>query len=171
VRFIRVQEFRGSGIQVKGFFILSLESSNPRTLVPQRDKMEGVWMKNKKGVTLVELLVGLLIFAIAFGAALLSFIFGMQWAKITSQRTSAVGLAQAKMEEAFAEGYYGAAAGVSDDNPVLDAGQIGKSSDDVPCLRRLTVTNMGDHKELSVVITWTRRDRQLQESLVSAVYP
>lgn len=128
-------------------------------------------MKNRSAVGLVELLVGLMIFAIAFGAALYSFVFGMRWAKTTSQRTSAINLVQAKMEETIDLGYSGATPGMTEDYPVLDSGKIGSAADDVSATRRLTIKNAVNHKEISVVVIWTRRNRQIQESLVSAVYP
>lgn len=127
--------------------------------------------KNRSAFTLIEVLVSILLFSATLSGAILGFSVGMRWAKNLSHRTTALGLAQAKMEIILKMPYWSIVPGTGEDFPLIDKGKIGTDEDNLGGVRGVVATQLSGHKEVKVTVAWYEFGNQYTEGLMSVVYP
>jgi len=141
-----------------------------------------VKLSSAKGLSLVEILVPMLIVALAVVGLLTSLVMGRVHTALARHRSQAVNLLRARMEELKSGGYdY---LNGFDPNPavetdlVLDTGQHEESQhDDLTCTRTTQITDTdGDGAlEITVTVDWSERvmsaDKHFSESLFTIVAP
>lgn len=125
---------------------------------------------NQKGVYLLELLVGILLFIIVIIVIFQSLIVSNNWLQDLSYRTSALALIQDKMEEILSDSYSQIIEGnYPEDYPVITFGDSEGGADDIVGTRTVTIIPFDHYKEITVNITWPEKGREESESLYSLV--
>jgi type II secretory pathway pseudopilin PulG len=139
-------------------------------------------ISRQKGLTLVEVLVPMVIIAMAIVGLLTSFIMGRLHTTMARHRSEAINLLRARIEEVRSRGYdYLNAFHPNpsvETNLVLDEGPDRESPhDDLTCARTTQVTdNDADGTlEITVTVTWSERlmsgNENFSESLFTMVAP
>lgn len=122
-------------------------------------------LRQRKGLTLVEMVVSVLILGLALGAMLGSFVIGRISATKAKHRIEAMNLLRAKMEEIKNTPY----------SNIVDEGPVTVTIDEEEGLRGTRVVDVDDdgYKEVEVVISWQDLSlggtSQVSERLVTIV--
>ncbi len=129
-------------------------------------------MRNKKGVTFIEIMISVLILSLSLGGMLTTFVMGRISVAKAKHRIEAFNLIQQKVEELRDTGYSSIPIGESSENVTIDNAGTVATVDDLIGQRKVIVTG-SDYKEITVTITWTERkwggSNQVSESVVTVV--
>lgn len=154
-----------------------------------------VKLKQKKGLTLVEMVISVLILGLALGAMLGTFVIGRVSATKAKHHIQAMNLARARMEWIKDQSYAGLPRGVAtvtpaypyriSDNPVtIDVGRdvdgdgdLDNDGDELTGSRITQIKPIGtpeEYLEVTVTVTWTERllgggSRQANEQLKTLI--
>ncbi len=127
-----------------------------RQVITQRSKT--AW-KSEKGLTFVEVMVAILIISIVATSILVSYNLSYRFAIRNTNRTVAVQIAQATIEEEKRNGYNGVVSwGPTANNPYL--GNTPNMTTQVTVSQPTT-----DVRMVTVAVSWTDRDRTVNETL------
>ena len=124
-----------------------------RRIIIQRDKTG--W-KNEKGLTFVEVMVAVLIVSLVGSSVLMSYNLAHRFARRNTNRTIAIQIAQAAIEQEKRQGFNGWVAPNS--NPYL--GTTGNMTTSITS----TPVAVGVRR-VGVIVSWTDRDRTVNETL------
>lgn len=128
----------------------------------------------KKGITLLENVLAIMITAIVIGGLIQLFITAPMQVKIANHRVSALNLVQAKIEQLKSLGYDGVV--TANYNPpqqeavVIDTGRPQDASDDLKGIRRTSVTDITDAKKIVVEVRWAEFGNQFSDFAETLIY-
>ena len=140
-------------------------------------------LKRKKGITMMESVVSILIIGIATGGILGAFIVGRYSAERAKHRIAAINAINAKLEDIMSFTFFTYISVVETNFPaqaiILDQRDPGDADDDLTGNMTITITDMdaglgiNGYKKVLVSVTWTERgwggSRVLSESAITYV--
>ena len=127
-----------------------------RRIITQRSRT--AW-KSEKGLTFIEIMVAILIVGMVGTSVLVSYNLAHRFAVRNTNRTVAVQIAQATIEEEKRNGYNGVVSwGPTANNPYL--GNTPNMTTQVTVSQPAT-----DVRMVTVTVSWTDRDRTVNETL------
>ncbi len=128
----------------------------------------------KKGMTLLENVLALVITAMVITGLIQLFLLMPMHTRIANHRVSAVNLAQSKIEELKALGYNGVVTSAYtppvDDAVIIDSVNLEDPSDDLYGIRTTAVTNITDGKKIVVAVAWSEFNKNLSETAEAIIY-
>ena len=119
-------------------------------------------LKSKKGTSLVEVMVAILIFTIVIMGCSFLFAFGRSQISIQEHYQVATQLAVQKLEELKAGNYYAIVEGQSQEDISLE---------DLPYTRFADIEDTGLCKKVSVTVQWEQTGDQRSVNLVTFINP
>lgn len=128
----------------------------------------------KKGITLLENVLALMITTIVIAGLIQLFIIMPMHTRIANHRVSAINLAQAKIEQLKAVGYDGII--VASYNPpeeeavIVDSLKLDDPSDNLAGIRSTFASDITDGKKIVVTVTWSEFDKNLSETAEVIMY-
>ena len=127
----------------------------------------------KSGLTVLEVLVSLAVLGVVGGAFVRSVIVARQLTYASSQRVSAFGLCQARIEEVRGFDYVSiAATNFPAETGIRLSHMGGHNQEPVTCDRTVGIQSLTgpDRKEVIVTVSWNYRGRNLQEDITGILY-
>ncbi len=118
--------------------------------------------KSKKGMSLIEVMLALLVLLIVIIGNSLLFGYGRGQISLCENRRSAVQLAAQKLEQLKADDYYNIQEGKTDEN--LSVGGLS-------CSLSTLTEDSGLYKNIRVVVRWTQGGKQHNVRLVTFIAP
>lgn len=118
--------------------------------------------KSKKGTSLVEVMVAVLIFMIVILGASFLFFYGRTQIDVQENRRVALQLAAQRLEELKAGNYDDIIEGETVENLTLE---------DLSYTRTTETEDVGSYKNVNVIIQWERRGKVYDVSLATVVPP
>ena len=131
-------------------------------------------MRNKKGVTFIEIMISALILSISIGGMLTTFVMGRVSVAKAKHRIEAFNLIQEKVE-AIRDTSYASIANESPASVTIDNAGTAATTDDLTGQRSVSVNEVvvDGYKEVTVTITWTEHkwggSNQVSENVVTVV--
>lgn len=118
----------------------------------------------KKGMSLIESMVAILILAIVVIGGSSFFVYGRSWISLQGRYRAAIQLAAQKLEQLKADNYY-----EIEEGETQESVSLGDSS----CIRSVqTETKDGGlYKKLQVTVRWNQMGKERNVSLVSYIAP
>ncbi len=128
----------------------------------------------RSGLSLVEVMVSILLLAMLGGAVGRSLIMARQITAASSQRVSAYGLCEARLEQSRGSDYSDVVAtNFPTENGLTLSHLSGETQQALLCNRSVTIQDLyyPDRKEVVVNVDWTYRGQALQETATGVLYP
>lgn len=128
----------------------------------------------RSGLSLVEVMVSILLLGMLGGAVGRSLIMARQITNASSQRVSAYGLCEARLEQARGMDYADVVAtNFPAETGITLSHLSGETQQALLCDRSVTIQDLSypDRKQVVVSVDWTYRGRALQETATGVLYP
>lgn len=130
--------------------------------------------RSKKGITLLENILALLITVLLISGLTQLFLLGPTQTKIANHRVSSLNLAQAKIEQLISLGYNGVV--TASYNPAqqeavtIDTADPNNALDDLSGIRETAVTGITNGKKIVVIVSWAEFNQQFSETAEKVIY-
>ncbi len=119
-------------------------------------------LKSKKGTSLIEVMVAMLILAIVLLGGGFGYVYGRSQIHLRKHYRAAGQLAAQELEELKADNYYDIEAGVTEESLSLE---------DSSYSRTIHTEDVGLYKKVTVTVHWQQRGNEHNVSLVTFIAP